>query len=87
MAYGGHIHWLYTPKREVSKRAEKLMNLRGISANDIPGSGKINIRDVEEYLRSLEAVDATSVNSKTDLHEEDNFTIGTEEKIFSKEEE
>lgn len=42
-------------QRQVSKNAKVLMTLRGIDPKDIPGEGKITLKQVEDYLRTLEA--------------------------------
>lgn len=42
-------------ERPVSKNAKVLMTLRGIDPKNIPGEGKITLKQVEDYLRTLEA--------------------------------
>lgn len=54
----GHITRLRRRRgaqRPASKNAKTLMTLRGIDPKNIPGTGKITLKQVEEYLRTLEA--------------------------------
>lgn len=54
----GHITRLHRRRRAqrpVSKNAKVLMTLRGIDPKNIPGEGKITLKQVEDYLRTLEA--------------------------------
>lgn len=54
----GHITRLRrrrSAQRPVSKNAKVLMILRGIDPKNIPGEGKITLKQVEDYLRTLEA--------------------------------
>lgn len=85
----GHITRLRRLRRMVtrviSKNAKTLMTLRGIEANDIPGTGKITLPMVEEYLRTLEA--SAFVNSKTDSNYESESENEGEAKVQASREE
>lgn len=68
----GHITRLRRKRRDerpASKNAKTLMTLRGIDSKDIPGSGKITLNQVEDYLRTLEASAKVDQTQKPISHE------------------
>jgi hypothetical protein len=85
----GHITRLRRLRRLVtrliSKNAQTLMTLRGITADNIPGTGKITLPVVEEYLRTLEA--SAFVNSKTDSNYESESENDGEAKVQARSQE
>lgn len=69
----GHITRLRrrrSAQRPVSKNAKVLMTLRAIDAKDIPGEGKITLKQVEDYLRTLEASASVDQTQKPISNEE-----------------
>lgn len=71
--------------RPISKNAQTLMTLRGITTDNIPGAGKITLPVVEEYLRTLEA--SAFVNSKTDSNYESESENDGEAKVQARSQE